>query len=194
MPRNTRDKLSRIANNVSLESIGSLGSRLSGRVLQGINEPQKAYLWEIEVLSSDRQFDSLMFYAKNITIPESSNEVIERHFMGETFREAGRETSPNTAQMTFWDDKNLSVYSYFMEHFLMMQDARFRRSIPKSMYVRDYLIKMKDSTDLFVQGKYHLKDGFVSNIGEVTLSYDSNEIVEFTVTITFDTKITMKPR
>lgn len=158
-----------------------------------IHSPQKAYMWEVEIQGSAAgALQDLTLYAKSISIPQSAVEQLTINHKGGKSHYAGKDSSAHTVTATFFDDENQTVSKYFNDWFnTYVSDPSTANGSSKSEYAADIVIKMKDSTDENVTAQWKLSKSFPIDIGEVSLSYDSSDAIELSVTFSYDEKLSV---
>lgn len=159
--------------------------------VRGINNPQKSYEWEVDILGlSTGALRDMSFYAKTVNIPPSSIEQIVINHKSSRTAHAGRDASDHTVTMTFWDDENLTIYNYFQQwHDTLLRNPITGGGSSKDLYTADVLIKLLASDDETETARAKLSYAFPTELGEIPLSYDGSEPVEISVTMSFDEKI-----
>lgn len=158
---------------------------------RAINTPQRSYQWEVSIngLSTGSNSD-ITLRAKTVSIPASQVDTVAIRFKaGQNFY-GGRDASGHTVTITFWDDENQTVRSYFQNWFdLLMFNPVTGGQAPKNLYTAQVTLRLFDSTGNTSTAKIVLGNAFVSEIGDTSLTYDSSEPVEISVTLMFDTKV-----
>ena len=156
--------------------------RISTRLNAGINnDPQRNYMWEFSILGRELNatfLNDLRFYAKTVTIPTQSVELIPIKYMGNTIHYSGQESSPKTLQVTFWDDENLTVYSYLKSWHELTREVYTGRAVSPRNMSTDLVVTLKDHTDFVKTAKFIFKNSFIFEIGEIPLNYDGSEAIE----------------
>lgn len=157
--------------------------------LRTIERPQKAYMWEVEVqgLASGALADMAMF-AQTVSIPQTSVEQIVKNHKGGRTHYAGRDASGHTVTVSFFDDEDMTIYSYFSDWMGIIHDQDTAGSASRDQYASNLLIKLKDTEDETVTGRITLSKAFPTEIAEVSLNYDGSDTVEISVTFSFDRK------
>lgn len=181
--KNVAQELRRVKHNVGRYVLGSI---------LGANEPQRAYMWEVLFYDGVEQFtetDAIRFYAKSITIPRMTNDVITHAYMGKRLYYSGKDASDHTITITFWDDEELTVYNYLRDWYKLTSEPWTGSAVSKERYVRSIEIRLKDASDTWDNKKIQLFNVFVSDIADVQLSYDSSELIEITATFVFDERL-----
>lgn len=156
--------------------------------VRAINNPQKSYMWEIEVRAlSSGSIEDLKFYAKTVAIPQLAVEQVIINHKSDAARHAGRDASAHTVTVTFWDDENLSIINFFHDWMdNLIHNPNVGGGLTRDLYSADLVIKLKDATDDNVTGQFVLKHCFPIDLAEIPLSYDTSEPVELSVTLSFD--------
>lgn len=153
------------------------------------NEPQKAYMWEVQIKGGNVDtLSDLDAYAKTVSIPQTSVEQLVINHKATKSHYAGRDASGHTVQVTFWDDQSLTIYKYFQDWMNIILDQETGSGASRDLYAADMVIKLKDDADQAVTGAVTLTKSFPTDIGDVSLSYETSEAVEVSVTLSFDGK------
>lgn len=153
-----------------------------------VDDPMRAYMWEVRFRDNQGRGDYITYYAKNTAIPTSMNESIKRFYAGVEYSYPGRDTSPRVFRVTFWDNQNLETYRFFQYWFdVMNQGADMLKVNPVNFY-RDVELVMKDSSDAQELFVFDIKEAYPTEIGEVTLSYADNAEYTFDVMFSFRRK------
>lgn len=158
------------------------------------DKPQRSYLWEVHILNGGivpvigSILDNIRVYAKTVTIPNSTIEPIQLNHMGERIFYSGKEGSSHTVSMTFWDDEIGTIRRYLDQWHQLANENFTGNSVNKTNFQRTIKIYLRDTTDTIYTGVFELEGAFPIEIGEISLNYDSSEIIEIPVTMQFDTK------
>jgi len=158
--------------------------------VRAINTPQKSYMWEVEIQGlSTGSLDAMAFYAKTISIPQTAVEQIIINHKSAKAHHVGRDSAAHTVTLTFWDDENQTLTSFFQEWMdILIHNPITGGSTSRDIYSATMLIRLKDSTDETVTGEIALGHCWPMDIAEIPLSYDSSEPVEISVTMSYDEK------
>lgn len=146
-------------------------------------EPQRAYMFEVNIIGSGSE-PAIKFFIKTATIPESSREPILIDYLDTKIVFPGKYTGSRSMTFTLWDDQRLLMLRYFNRWL----DATEEKSI-KSNYSRDIKISLKDTSDFIETAAITLKNAFVTNISDIALSYESSDVMELSVTFSYEDKI-----
>lgn len=155
--------------------------------------PQRAYSWEISVLSDSLigALEVLSARAMNITLPEKSHDTIEINYRSRKSRYAGRDSSPGTFTVTFWDDESGQVYNFFNNWIeLGLSNSITGGGLDRSQYAAKLEATMMAHDEVTQTIKHVFDKVWPSSLGDVTLSYDTSEHASFTITFTYDTHLT----
>lgn len=168
-------------------TIGDLGVNAISPVKK---QPQLAYMWEVVFWgantldqSIDKNADMLYFQAVSTGLPEHTMSRITRYHQGIPYDYPGKDASPRTLSITFWDNQDLDAYHYFQRWMYLLNDPVGSRQ--SRWIARNVDIKLKDSTDLFIVERFRYGGCWPFNISEPILSYESNEQMNFTVQFSF---------
>lgn len=157
--------------------------------VRAINNPQMQYMYEVDILGlSSGSLDNLTLYCKTVSIPQSSVEqTIINHKASKTHF-AGRDASGHQVTITFWDDEALTIYKYFSEWFDLIHNPVTGSGLSRDLYAAEMVIRLKDKSDQTTTGKITLGTVFPTDIPDVSLSYDTSEAIEISITLSFDEK------
>lgn len=152
--------------------------------------PQRAYEWEVKINASNNvgQLELLTARAQNIQIPEKSVETIEINYKSRKARYAGRDASPGTFTVQFWDDESNAVYNYFnqwLEESISNSESGGGKT--RKDYAVELVAELLAHDGASVTGTHTFKDVWVQSLGDITLDYSASEHVSFSVTFTYDT-------
>lgn len=156
--------------------------------------PQRSYSWEIEILAQSILAATspviLTARAENITIPEKAVEMFEINHKSRKMRYHGRDASPGTFTVQFWDDEAGEVYKFFERWFEVGLSNSFTGAGLTRQEIEAVLnAKLLGHDEQTVTGIFTFGNVWPSSLGDITLSYDSSDKVIFTVTFTYDTHI-----
>lgn len=167
----------------------SSGYAIAENLITGQSDPQLNYMWEVTIEGANRPYDyhnKAQLYAIDCNIPSRSVEVIERKYMGEPVSHTANKNSTNEVRCTFWDDRSLVGYRYFNQWFNMVSDPQFGRKAKDDRIKRKVTLMLKDRTDFFKGAKIDFTNATVTEIGEVSLSYDESAPMQFEITLRFE--------
>jgi hypothetical protein len=159
--------------------------------LSPVKEPQRSYQWEATIRGG-RQFSLLSdikFFLKTANIPAIAKENMIIDYMDKKLLFAGKDASPHIVTMTFFDDESLTVLRYFHSWMREMGEIGTGISVDKDQYARELLIRLKDTTDFITTGEIILTNSYPVEIGEIPLNYDGSDIIEISVTLSYDEQI-----
>jgi hypothetical protein len=154
--------------------------------------PQKAYMWEVHITDGGRVgmvatlLDNITAYAKSVVAPSRTVEPIPFNIMGDRLSYVGKETSPRTLELTFWDDESATIRRYFDRWFQLVYEDKTGIASARQDADRNIEIRTKDTTDTAFTSITKLNGCFPIEIGPVNYSYEASDVVEVTVTIQFD--------
>ena len=158
------------------------------------DKPQRAYMWDVQITNGGivpvlgTILDNVSLFAKSITVPSQTIEPIQLNIMGERIFYSGKDSSPRTVEMIFWDDEAGSVRRYLDQWYQMVHENKTGKSFSKDGYERTIDIKTKDTTDTAFTSVTKLTGCFPIEIGPVQLSYDNSDIIEISATFQYDNK------
>lgn len=149
-----------------------------------IHNPQRAYEWEFEVQGSpvDEAAERLVFYAQSVSIPEKTNETFEINYKSDKTGFSGRNGSPRTFTVTFFDDESLTVYRFFRAWLDLINNEELGGGTSRAIHSADSLIRQLAVDSEQVTATHRMIGSFPTSIGEVSLSYENNEPMNVEVT------------
>lgn len=162
--------------------MAGLFDEITGRL-----EPQKAYNWVVEINSSDTSFSKISMNAKTTSVPAKMMDVQKRYFCGKKYHVPTKDTSPNILTITFWDNQNMDVYNYFYKWYSEMSsfDVAERSKSPVE-FKREVIMTLLRDDGSETSAKYTMMGVFVSEIGDMPLSYADSSEITVDVRLSFD--------
>jgi len=153
--------------------------------------PQRAYEFEVEIVGlSTGSEEGLTTRAQSVSIPATSNEAIEINYKSRKTYFSGRDSSSNTVSISFLDDENFTAYNYFQKwNDDLINNPVTGGGTTRALYTATVLIKTMAGDDETVTSTTRLLNAFPTEIGEMSMSYDTNQQVTFDVTIQYDQKL-----
>lgn len=160
--------------------------------VRSVNNPQRNYEWEVEVLGSSvaGTLPLLTLRAETVTIPQTSVETIEINYKGQKTFHSGRDASSHTISCTFWDSEANDVYNYFknwMENGL--SNSVSGGGTTRDQYAAELLIKLMAADSESITQTNRLTNVFPTEIGDVSLDYSGSEHKKVEVTFSYDTNL-----
>ena len=157
--------------------------------LRANKAPQFSYMYEVDITGANFASNDISVFAKTITIPQSAVEQTTINYKaGKTFF-AGRDAASHTVSITFWDDEKQTVSRFFNKWMKAIHDPETANGTSRDNYTADLNIRLKSNDDERVSSYITLKGCFVTEIGDISLSYDNSEPEEISVTLSYETKI-----
>lgn len=155
------------------------------------SQPQTAWQYEIEIVGlSTGSEEGLTVRAQSASIPTTSNEAFEINFKDRRTFFKGRDTSPHTISITFFDSEDWVAYNYFQEwHDALISNPVSGGGVTSALYKATVLVKTFSTDGETITSTTTLKNAFPTEIGEISLSYDTSENITFDVTMQFDQKL-----
>lgn len=175
----------------TISNLSRIRDSVQGRTLGRI-EPQKSYMFEVHFLDHNSLIPSIgemKYNVKTVAIPAISKEPIIYNFMNSKIKYAGRDSSEKQIVITFWDDEGLTVLDYIHKWSSLSGDLETGDALPKSEYVKDIRVSLKDTNDALTTGRFLLKNCFPTDVGEIQLSYEDSGIIEVPITFSYDRMI-----
>lgn len=154
-----------------------------------VDQPQLAYMWEVSFRGMfASKAENLVFYARSTSIPSITIEPIKRYYAGVEYGVSGKDNTPKVFTITFWDNQDLEVYRYFMQWMNTQNDMYLGRKVNPMNYKRDISLKLKDTSDLLINGEFIFRNAFPTELGEISLAYDESNVMSFDVVFRFDSR------
>ena len=158
--------------------------------IRAINDPQRSYMWEVDIQGlSTGAIENLSFFAKTVSIPQIAVEQIIINYKAAKSHHAGRDAGSHVVTISFWDDEKQTINKFFDDWMRIIFDQGTGTGTPRDVYGADMIISLKDAVDENVTSKITLTRCFPTEIAEVALSYDASEPIEYSITLSFDTRI-----
>lgn len=157
--------------------------------VRATNNPQRAYEYEVDLLGSTASGSLTVFTQRveSVAIPESSLETIEINFKGRKTMFPGRDSSPHTFTVNFYDSENREVYTFFKKWMDKANNEILGGGVTRDLLASDMLIKTFAADSQTVTGTNRLTKVFPTNVGEVSLDYASSEHMKVAITFSYDT-------
>ena len=154
---------------------------------RSIETPQRAYEWEVEIAgpATIGGIDNLFAYAQTASLPEESIDTIEINHKSEKTMHAGRVASGRTFTINFFDDENLTVYRHMKNWLETIKSSQTGGGVDRTLYGADVIVRQLESDSETVAAEHTYRLAFPTTIGEVSLSYDSSEVMTFDITFAY---------
>lgn len=181
------DSGKRLLERSAAEGFGRTAVDVGVGAIDPVDQPQLGYMWEVEfngIFSTDAK--NMKFYALSTAIPTRQIEVHNRWYNGVGYSYSGKESSPETIRITFWDNQDLEVYRYFHRWMNTMGDTVAHRKVNPRNYRRAIKLNLKDTSDLLINEFFVFEGVFPVEIGEVSLSYEESNLMTFDVTLNYE--------
>lgn len=149
--------------------------------------PQRAYEWEVELLgsSSAGNIPILTQRAETVTIAEMSIDTIEINFKNSKTIHAGRDASPHSMTVSFYDGEDHALRQYFINWYNAIRSPD-GGGVDRSQYAGELVVRLYASDSQTVTATYRATKVFPTSVGEMALSYADSEHAKFDVTFSFD--------
>ena len=155
-----------------------------------IQTPQFSYQWEIEISGlASGGLGAMAAYAKTVSIPQTAVEQVVINHKSSKTHFAGRDSSAKTVTITFWDDEAATIQNYFDSWMRLIREPLTGSQVSREVYQSDLIIRLRNSSDDTTTATYTMTKAFPTDMADVSLSYDSSEPVEISVTLSFDEKL-----
>jgi hypothetical protein len=153
--------------------------------IRAVGTPQKAYEFEV-TLRGANSIEILTQRVMNASVPESSVETIEINYKGRKTIYPGRDASPHTTVVTFWDTESHELYNFFRGWMDKISNPLTGVSTSRDKLVSELVIKRLAADSATVTGTNILTNVFPTAVGEITLNYESSDHISFDVTFSYD--------
>ncbi|MBG24027.1 MAG: hypothetical protein CMF22_11295 [Idiomarinaceae bacterium] len=160
--------------------------------VRAVGDPQRAYEFEVEILGSatSGSLSLLKERVQSVNIPETAVEVIEINYKSRKTNHAGRDASGHTATVTFWDDEQHSIYSYFKNWMEVgISNSETGGGATRDLYAVDMIITQFGHDATTVTGTHRLTQVFPTSIGDIQLDYSDSSHQTVEVTFSFDSNL-----
>jgi len=159
--------------------------------IRSVETPQRAYEWEVELNggSTSGNLPILTQRAQNVSIPEISVETIEINYKSRKSLYAGRDASPHTVTVTFWDSESHDVYNFFRDWIAGISDPFQGGGDDRGSYAAEMIIRKFAHDSTTETGKNVFTKVFPTSLGEVSLNYEGSEHMTFDVTFSYDENV-----
>lgn len=157
--------------------------------VRSVDNPQKNYEFEVELLGSiaGGSLSYLTERVQNAVIPETSVETFDINFKGGKTPHAGRDSSPQTVTVTYFEDEANGIYAFhknWMNNGILNQTTGSGQT--RDQHSTELLIRRFAADSQTVTQKHQLTKVFPQTISEATLSYEGSEVAVVEVVYKFD--------
>lgn len=153
--------------------------------IRGIGNPQRAYEFEVEVVGN-HGLPILVQRVQSVSIPEVSVEQMEINFKSSKSMFAGRDTSPHTVTVSFFDTEDHATYNFFREWMNTIRDRQVGGGDTRDLYESTLIVKQLAHDSTTVTATNRFTKVWPQSVGEIQLSYESSEHLKFDVTFSYD--------
>lgn len=147
------------------------------------SEVQKKYLWEVSITGGSDSTSKVTAYAQSTAIPQFSRELITYYYRGKTYSYSGRDTSPKTFKIDFFDDTKLTIYQMLYRWFKQADysiHGEYHRNVEIRLLATDPLAGVPvvgAFTDASASLIIKLNGVQVESLDEVSLDYSGSEAI-----------------
>lgn len=157
--------------------------------VRSVDNPQKNYEFEVELLGSiaGGTVEYLSQRVQNAVIPETSVETFDINFKGGKTSHAGRDSSPQTVTVTYFEDEANGIYALhknWMNNGILNQTTGAGQT--RDQYTGELIIRRFLSDSTTVSQKNRMTKVYPQTIGEATLNYEGSEVAVVEITYKFD--------
>lgn len=156
--------------------------------VRAMDNPQRAFEYEVEILGSTISGTApiLTQRVETVSIPEKSIETIEVNFKGRKTIYPGRDASPHTITVNFYDDEQRNVYAFFNNWINGALDETLGGGAYRSLLGAEMIIKLFNADSTTVSGLHRLTKVYPTSLGEVSLDYSASDHMKIAVTFSYD--------
>ena len=153
------------------------------------NAPQRAYEFEVSLIGSN-SLAILTERVVSVNIPEKAVETIEINFKSSKSIYAGRDASPHTFVVTFWGEETNATYNFFSEWLDKIRQPDGTGGVTRDNYNAEMIVNRLKADSTEISAFNRMTNVFPTNLGEISLSYESSEHMTFDVTFAYDENLT----
>lgn len=158
--------------------------------VRAINSPAKQYLWEVEIRAlSTGALGNLSTYAKTVSIPQESCEIVVINHKSSKTQHAGRDASGRQVTITFWDDQNKTVFGFFSKWQQLIRNPITGAGVSRDLYSAEIAIKLLADDEKTVTSEFLLTRAFPTEMSDITLDYSASDAIEISATFSFDERL-----
>ena len=171
-----------------VRGVARIGDALSDKISM-IHEPQRNYMFEFAVFetSASGLFPSEMkAFVKSLEIPAQTRDPIIVDFLDTKIIFSGKDSGAHTFTVTFWDEESLTVHAYLHKWYELSGSHKYGEGANKVDYIKNVDINYRDMADIVNTGTINVRHVFPTEISAINLNYDGSEVVEITVTFSYD--------
>lgn len=156
--------------------------------VRAVDRPQKAYEFEVEILGStiSGQLPLITTRVETVTIPEVSLEPITINYKGRKSLYSGRDASPHTVSVTFWDDESRATYKFMKNWINGALDETLGGGATRDLVATEMLIKLFAADSQSLTSTHRLTKVWPQSVGEISLNYADSAHVTFTCIFSYD--------
>lgn len=156
--------------------------------IRSTNDPQRAYEFEVTLTggSTSGNLPIMTQRVMNVNIPETSLEQIEINYKSRKTMYAGRDASPHTMSITFWDTEGSLTYNYFRDWIAGISSFTDGSGSTRDAYAAELIVTRLAADSSTPTGINRLTKVWPTTVGELALSYESSEHMTFDVTFSYD--------
>jgi len=163
---------------------------------------QRNFMWQLFVPgiisvapSALLDAEDLLVRCRSISIPQRSNEPITSNFMGTRQFFPGRaDPGGGTVSVDFEDTEDMAIQRIFYEwqqNIFNINPASAitagkSKKVLKRLLTKDLYLILYNYAGVPLPKQIRFKNAWVQNVGEVSMSYDGNEAVKYSVTFQYD--------
>lgn len=174
-----------------------------GREAAIIKDVQRSFMWQVSMPTIGYLIDpslapdiveELRVRARTVSIPSRGIETLTTEFMGMKQLYAGKPSMTQTVAITFMESENLNMFAILnnlLQNTFSYKTGHSTLVGPKrsalTSYAQDIHINLLKYDGTAASDKTMvLKNAFLTNVEDISLSYASNEVVQIGTTWSFD--------
>lgn len=177
-----------LLNTLDNSNTGSSYEEVSGQAsveLIQTYEPITSYNFQIDIVKNEADTPKdLSYRVKNAQLPDTTVETYDLHYRGYKVKIPTRMNNSFQADITFWDDTRLGIYTFFNNWCLASMNI-----MDKAAFTRDSVLGYALLYTLDRQGYVLMTnilwDCYPETVSQVSLDYGTSDTFTFTVTLKF---------
>lgn len=165
---------------------------LISNIRDSADQPQMQFQFEVEIeggLVVQKLKGKHTFRVNSVTIPETSVDTVEVNFKNSKVMFAGRDSSPHSLTVNFWDEQGMKLYRAFQQWHMQIRNPVNGGGLNKAAYKGAMVVRMIDVDGTSPNSVASFFNVWPSSVGDVSLSYESSDKISFDVTFAYDESV-----
>ena len=154
-----------------------------------LGTPQRTFLWQVifpNVIGGGSDTSTLLLRAQSTSLPERAVGRIELPFQqGPKLQFPGKLEYPHLWSCTFVEGEVGAVLDAFYGWAQKVVDDDTNIGSPKSQIISDIILQLVSTDGTSVTQEYRLIDCWLQKIDAVSLDYDTQGVIKFTVSFAY---------